>query len=184
MMTFDDLLAAARQDPENTDFAALRLAYTQSPGYAPYEQDRETGAALQKALEEVDLQAARTAVDQLLAHNYLNIDAHMTAAHLYRRLDDLASVDYHRQFGHGLLKSIFRSGDGRSFETAWVVIAVAEEYAVCMALGDVETESQRLVEHEDHRFDVLTVRHPRTQETRELTFNVDLPMDWAERHYE
>jgi hypothetical protein len=181
-MSYQELLGAAQANPGAADFTALRMAYTESSTYAPYAYDDELETALKSALAEEDWDAALHALQGLLANNYLNIDAHILAAALHGKQGDEEKANHHRQFGRGLLESIFHSGNGRSFETAWTVISIAEEYAVCKALGIFQPGDQRLVEHEGHFYDVLTVNHPRTGEALQLYFNVDIPLEWSGRN--
>ena len=54
----------------------------------------------------------------------------------------------------GLVESVLTSGDGRSPETAWVVISVPEEYAILRALRARQV-SQTLLE--DQRVDAVEV---------------------------
>lgn len=74
----------------------------------------------------------------------VDMDFHFLRAVALSELGREAEAMQHQHWRHGLLESVMRSGDGRSAETAWVVISVGEEYAVLRALG-LERESQSLL---------------------------------------
>lgn len=92
------------------------------------------------------------------------------------------------------MASILQSGDGRSFETAYQVISIAEEYAILETLN-LRPGAQTLCSHGEQHFDVFQcqpaspgvwglpgeVRTPcepneasASFEPREIYFNVDL----------
>jgi len=176
-MTYDDLLGAAIRDPGSADFHALRMAYAQSEGYAPYIHDAEHLEALRAALQADDFQAALDAIEGLLAYNYLDIEAHMAADYIYTRLDDAGHSAYHRAFAKGLIDAILATGSGRDFATAFDVLSVTEEYTILRVLG-LRPAGQRLVQHEGHWFDILAAQHPSREEPFEVYFNIDLPRHW------
>jgi hypothetical protein len=178
-MTYDDLLDAALQDPASADFQALRTAYAQSKEYAPYVHDTGHLEALRAALHGDDLPAALDAIEGLLDHNYLDIEAHMAADYIYTRLDDEENSVYHRTFARGLIDAILATGSGRDFATAFAVLSVTEEYTVLRVLG-FRPAGQRLVQHEEHWFDILAAQHPSREEPFEVYFNIDLPRHWLQ----
>jgi len=180
---YADLLAAAKVNPETVNFKELRLAYVQSPQYAPYTHDEETRTLLNQALSEENMEMAINLVERLLESYYLDIDAHMIAAVVYGKIGDETKLSYHRKFVKGLLDSIFQSGDGRTFQTAFVVIDVDEEYAVLRILG-IQPTMQSLHTFEGHQFDVFQFRNLQTGQTAEIYFNIDFPKGWLDRNPE
>ncbi|MFN3530144.1 MAG: DUF4919 domain-containing protein [Bacteroidia bacterium] len=74
----------------------------------------------------------------------------------------------------GLLQSIYDSGDGKSIETAWVVIAVSDEY---MVLHDLELQSvkQSLIRETDV-LQLDTRNQPAEEKIEALYFNVSMPL--------
>lgn len=193
-MEYADLLAAAKRNPATADFTELRLAYARSSEYAPYpfrplekalgaenirspEHGPYTIPSLEKALDENNMQGAIEAINRILETRYLDRHVHATAAFVYEKIGDEARSTYHRKFAEGLLESIRQSGDGLSYETAFIVIDVREEYLVLGVL-DAELIQQSLTEHGGHQFDVLEVRDRRTGQTaaQPLYFNIDLPV--------
>ena len=181
MTRYSELLAQAQANPHDADFHALRMAYTRTDLYAPYSQDAPTIQALHRALKTQDADAAIEAIDQLLAWNDLDIEAHMAADYVYLLCEEHVKSDYHRAFASGLIDALLATGTGRDFDSAFIVISVAEEYVVLRVLGLIP-DGQRLVEREGHWFDVQTVRDPQTEQARDMYFNIDLPHGWQEDH--
>lgn len=177
MTTYRDLLAAARQNPGEADYLALRQAYASSEEYAPYTHDQEHLEALRTALPARNFQAALEAVEGLLDHNYLDIEAHMAADYVHTLRGDQAQSTYHRTFAQGLINAIMDSGNGASFDTAFAVMSIPEEYLVLRLLG-LLPGNQRLVQHEEHWFDILSARRHDDNMALELYFNIDLPRTW------
>jgi hypothetical protein len=93
----------------------------------------------------------------------------------------LEKADEIRRTWISLVDSIVRQGDGKSFETAFQVISVDEEYAVLAVFGLVRVE-QSLVEHGGSEFDVLTVRSRKSGNEFQLFFNIDIPKKWLNQH--
>jgi hypothetical protein len=176
-MTYYDLLAVAQHDPADADYASLRAAYAESDDYAPYVHDQEHLDALRAALPVRNLDAALDAIDGLLDHNYLDIEAHMAADYIYTLLGDQVQSAYHRTFARGLIDAIFATGNGVTFDTAFVVLSIPEEYLVMRLLGFRAT-GQRLVQHEEHWFDVLSAQRNDDEPDFELHFNIDVPKTW------
>jgi hypothetical protein len=180
-MTYQDLLAAAQQNPVEADFHSLRMSYTRSPLYNPYARDTENLKILRAAMHEGDMEAALNAVAILLETNYVDIEAHITADYIYTRLGDETKMQYHRQFARGLIDSIFNSGDGREPDSAFIVIDVAEEYVLMQVMG-YRPSGQALLQHEGHWIDALDALHGETGQKIKVYFNIDLPKNWLRDH--
>jgi hypothetical protein len=179
--TYHDLLAAAQQNPAGADFHTLRMASARSDGYAPYSHDVEAVEALGRALPVADFDAALEAIARLLDASYLDIEAHIAADYVYTRLSQPDRSAYHRGFAQGLLKAIVDTGDGRDFSTAFIVLAIPEEYTVLRMLG-LRPRGQALVEHEGHWFDVIDAAHGQTGAPAKVHFNIDIPHAWLHHH--
>jgi len=180
-MTYHDLLAAAQQKPAEADFHTLRMAYARSEAYAPYSHDVEAVEALREALPAADFEAALAAIARLLEASYLDIEAHIAADYVYTRLDRPDRSAYHRGFAQGLLGAIYDTGDGRAFDTAFIVLAIPEEYTVLRMMG-LRPGGQALVEHEGHWFDVIDATHAQTGVPAKVHFNIDIPHAWLQHH--
>jgi hypothetical protein len=79
----------------------------------------------------------------------------------------------------GLMDSILASGNGATAQTAFVVIAVDEEYSAIAKLS-LKSGRQRLLKNDGHRFDVLDVTD-KDGRTSTLYFNIDRLFAWYTR---
>jgi hypothetical protein len=73
----------------------------------------------------------------------------------------------------GLISSIIASGDGKSPESAYIVISLADEYTVLQYLG-YTVSGQVLQDRKKHFFDLLTCINPAGEEHL-IWFNIDKP---------
>ena len=180
-MDYQELLAAAQHDPAAADFHSLRLAYARSNAYAPYTHDAEHVEALNAALPAGDLDAALEAIRGMLDFHYLDIEAHMAADYVYTMLHHQAESEYHRAWATGLIRAILATGDGRDYDTAYIVLSIPEEYMLLRVMG-FRPGGQRLEQQDGHWFDVLDVTHTESGQALRVFFNIDLPRGWLEGH--
>ncbi len=176
--SYEKLLAAAQADPADADYHTLRMAYTRADSYAPYARHGDAVFALRAALQAQNMQAALAACQDLLALNYLDIEAHMAADYAHTVLEDHTAAVYHRTFARGLIDAILASGTGRDFGSAFIVIDTAEEYVVLRVMG-LAPGNQQLRQHEGHWFDILYGR-PAQGDPLPVYFNIDLPYNWLQ----
>jgi hypothetical protein len=116
---------------------------------------------------------------QILAVEYVNIDAHAVSGLAYSELKD-PQGERHRAIALGLLGAIRGGGNGSSPATAFSVIAVREEYSY-MRLNGLKPTRQSLVNRDGHAYDAMDVTD-RNGENRTIYFNVDRPFAWAAAH--
>jgi hypothetical protein len=187
-MPYQDLLQAAVRDPGSVDFTELRLAYVRSPDYDPYgyrSAPASSHGRVGLALRVGDLAGLLVTLSGLIELQYFDISAHQLVALAYERIGDRVTAATHRRIAEGLVASILQSGDGRSYQTAYQVISIAEEYAILDTLK-LEVQAQSLGSHGGRHFDVFQV-HPVApglwgfpgevsppREPGELYFNIDL----------
>ena len=171
---FKALLERVKKSDASVDFTRLRQLQTQLDSYKPYGVDVEEHPY--RVLKAGDVKKAQALVEQILAESYLDMNAHNVAALIADQRGDKAAGEYHRYVLEGVVDSILGSGDGKTPETAYVVIAVSEEYATVGILG-LEVVEQHLVRDESgHSYDVLEVVNPETKATQRVYFNIDSVM--------
>ena len=172
---FQALLERVKKSDASVDFTRLRQLQTQIDSYKPYGVDVEERPF--KVLKAGNLDRAQALVQQILAESYLDVDGHNVGALLADKRGDKAAAAHHRYVLGGVVDSILASGDGRTPETAWVVIAVSEEYATVGVLG-LQVVEQHLVRDDKsgHSYDVLEVVDPETKTTQRVYFNIDSVM--------
>jgi hypothetical protein len=155
----------------------LRLACARAPEYTPYfpsnDEELDLNIGVTDALNAEDFPKAIRLIDRLLELNYLYVDAHLFACHAYRQMGDDSKSVYHYAFAESIFRSIGESGDGRSFDSAFKVIGIWEEYGILKVLR-LQYRMQQLEHHEGHRFDVFDIANPKPDQAGKLYFNIDL----------
>lgn len=169
------MLERARRGDRSIDFGAMRMAYTETADYNPYGGDvrREMFGALGASKFEEALSVAEKALEK----NYVDLNAHYVAFVANRELKRVDRAEFHRTMFAGLIESIQRSGDGKSAETAFVVISTTEEYVLLNVLG-LRPAGQALIHDKGHSYDLMTGVDPKTNESVKLFFNIDKPFGW------
>jgi len=173
---YDELVEKAKQKDASVNFTELRNAFYESKNYNPYAPMmayRPMNAALAQKNYEQALQIA----ESVLAKNFVEINAHITAQIAYQETGNTEKAEFHKFMVEGLLNSIKGSGDGKSPEKAFEVISVNEEYGLIRSLG-LKPTSQALTENKGHSYDVITVIDPQTNKESQLYFNIDKPFKW------
>jgi hypothetical protein len=150
------LVARVQSGDQSVDFGQLREAYVKSEGYDPYSGGiGELSAKMRKAATEKDCKTALAQAKQITDVNFVFIDAHLTAAYCHDMIGQPADAERARKIGRGLIASIMKSGDGKTPETAFAVVTVAEEYVVFGVLR-LHRKGQALMGDKGHSYDRLT----------------------------
>ena len=152
-MDFLTLAAQAFADPATTDFIALRQAYMASDHYNPTSH-YSSGKLMGNTNSLPDMAAVAAFCEDVLAHNPMDLEARLLLEFALEQLDRHADAQRHHAFSKGMFSAIMASGNGTSQETAWHVVAVAEEYTLLSVLG-IKPRGQQLVEADGRYYDVL-----------------------------
>ncbi len=176
-VSYETLLEKVKKQDPAVNFKDLRVAFTETKAYSPYGGDSENRKAMFAALKAEEFEKALTASEKVLASNYLDINAHFVAFAANKRLGLSEKADYHRYVFENLLKSISDSGNGKTMETAFLVISTDEEYALFNFMG-LRPAGQALIEDKGHHYDKMTAVDPKTNQTIVYYFNVDKPFNW------
>jgi hypothetical protein len=143
------------------DFIALRTEFGQrDDSYRRCEQDRP----MQLLVDHFEAEQWQAVLDvslPWLAQCPVDIDARVISAIANQQLGRREDADLHKRWYNGLVDSVLASGDGKTAETAFVVISVGEEYALLRAMG-LESKGQTLL---DGGIDALTVEGESGSET-------------------
>jgi hypothetical protein len=172
------LLASLKAGKTDIDYTRLRLSYMDSPEYKAAKDTSKSEDAMFEELDKKNYPAALKDAETVLESNYVNIDAHYVALVANREMGAMDKAEFHRTVFRGLINSIRNSGDGKSMETAWVVITVHEEYVVLRVLG-FRPSQQSLVNQNGHAYDVMKVKSVEDGTEQTFYFNVDIPF----KHY-
>jgi len=172
-MKFTTMYEAAKQDPTSADFGELRHAWIESEEAEGVPEAHDQAEALQSAMDASDHATVASLATEMIRVEPISIRLHLLAATAFELSGNLPSSETHKEIARGLIRSILESGDGQSFETAFHVVSVEEEYAIISLFGG-EPKEQSLQEHEGHAYDVVTIESEDGSETGEIFFNIDL----------
>jgi len=101
------------------------------------------------------------------------MDAHFAEYIAYRESKNEEQAEFHKRILQGLLDSITHFGDGKSFETAFQVIEVHEEYVILRFMGLMPSK-QSMSEKNGHSYDVMEAVNPKSNEKVTLYCNIDI----------
>jgi hypothetical protein len=175
--TYAALLERATQSDATVDFKELRMAFTETPDYSPYGGDREARRNMFAALNAKEYEQALEPAGKILAKNYVDLNAHFVSYVANRELGRTERATFHKFMFDGLMKSITGHGDGKTPETAFVVISTDEEYVLFNFLG-LRPAGQSLVNQDGHSYDRMAANDPKTNESLVYFFNIDKPFNW------
>jgi hypothetical protein len=122
-----------------------------------------------EALDAREWQRILQIVDPWLAQCLVDIDFHLLRAIALGELGRISESQQQLRWRDGLVDSVLRTGDGKTPETAWVVISVGEEHSILRALG-MQLRSQALTRERLDRIEA-----ERDGEIHTLYFNPELP---------
>jgi len=177
---YESLLAQLKAGDTTIDFQALRYAYAETAQYHPYGNGGAAPDAF-KALQAGDLDKALAEANEILATNYVSIDAHFVCAAVYNRRGDAVKAAFHKAIFQGLRDSIARSGDGKSPASAYVVISVDEEYAF-LGIAGLRVTMQSLLHSDSGPVDAMSVLDAQ-QNAQTVHFNISRPFAALERSF-
>lgn len=159
---------------QSVDFARLRISYIDSPEFKNAKDTSEQSTRMSEAFKARDFKQVIQNANVVLENNYTDLDAHFYAFTACRELADVKLAEFHRAVFQGLVQSILKSGDGKSPETAYVVVIVHEEYVVLSVLG-LQPQGQSLLHDKGHSYDVMKAKDRKSGEPVTLYFNADIP---------
>ncbi|SDZ77283.1 DUF4919 domain-containing protein [Microbulbifer marinus] len=166
------LLTEAQQLSFTLDFDALRRAYVESSEYNPYGGVKLAGLPeAYQSVENAQFGECLKHVDQVLASNYMSLEAHMIGVLCSGRSANLEREDRHRYMVEGLMESIESSGDGRSQDSAYHTISTSELRGFVRLKGLMVLE-QSIVYDQRGIYDKMQVRDPESGDEYALFFNV------------
>ena len=175
---YASLLASLKTGNTDINYTRLRLSYMDSPEYKAAKDVSNSEDAMTEALNKKDFLGALKYSEAVLESNYVNIDAHYVDFMANREMGAMDKAEFHRTVFRGLINSIRNSGDGKSPETAWVVISVHEEYVLLRVLG-LKPSGQSVMQKDGHSYDIMKVKNVTDETVQTFYFNVDIPF----KHY-
>jgi len=168
---YDRLLAQVQAGDLTIDFTAFRLACLQSDNCAA-EPNYGLRVSMFRAWNGRDYPKALEAAGNILKSSYVSAEAHFISARCYEQTGDDGKAKFHQAVAAGLIHSVLASGDGKTQQTAYKAISVAEEYTVLQVLG-LQRHMQALVTDRGHSWDRLDATDPKTNQTVTVWFDID-----------
>jgi hypothetical protein len=169
---YEDLLGHVKAGDAGVDYTALRMAYTRSDAYDPYDSNIESSyGALLKAVGDKDCAAVLAKSDEVLKTNYLSIFSHLFRARCFDEGGDRPGAVRELTVANGLKQSLEASGDGKTVDTAFVVVTMSEEHYLLVGLGFPE-ERQALLNKNGRAYDQISGHDTKTGEIRTAYFDV------------
>ncbi len=170
---YDELLSKVIRGDLTIDFKAFRHASAARPDHLTGLADTKPYVAMVKALNDKNFKEAVRIASEIQKTNFVDMNSHVVASMAYQGLGDAKKSKFHEGVYLGLVNSILNGGDGNSTKTAYVVISVAEQFALLDAL-DLKRASHTAITEDGRKYDVLTVSDKKTNETSTVFFNTDL----------
>ena len=166
------------------DFFTLRMAYTKTEFYSPY--DTEIGdehKRIRDYINESNYSKALTITDSVLFKNYVDINSHLYRGFIYYQLADSTKSDFHYDIYNGLLESIYMSGDGNTPRTAYLVINTKEEYNF-LDWFNLIPDQQELITEDNFAFDLIHTTQQENNQKFDVYFNITMAINHLSKNLE
>jgi hypothetical protein len=179
---YNAIVEQVKQSDKNADFQALRMLYTKTENYNPYDITSSDINEINLLLKQNQFEKVIQKIEPILWEQFMNIDLHFMAMKAYKGLENEKMYNWHRYITFGLIDSIMASGDGKTPEKAYIVINTREEYIILSYLG-LKYSNQSLIEDGGHQYDRFDVENKKTGENTKLYFKVDILFEWMEKQF-
>jgi len=177
-LAYPILLEQVKGSDPTFDFTQLRLTFAQTTKYDPYNVDEsDLMGPMYDAYDNNDYEQAIKLANQILGNNYLLPDPHFILLQAYQKLGDQKNADFQTYFLKGLITSISESGNGRSPETAFIVIHFEEEYFLLNILG-IQNSTPTFKEENGIPYDIFEGIDESTNEKATIYFDISIPYKW------
>jgi hypothetical protein len=149
MSQLSELLRLAEQDPSAADFAALRAAYRQDPDYRTNIKKHISQAKLMQITDAAkDFAEVAATCQGLLQANPLDLEARMLLAHAQEKQGQSEAAEKNHRFAERMLDAILATGDGKSAERPFILLAENEAWTVMRSFGIKAKEHLRQAQEE------------------------------------
>jgi len=165
------------------DFFSLRMAYTKTKDYSPYSiEDRERHSRIENFIESENYESALVVIDSILNHNFIDIMSHIYSNYIYDKINKNNESIFHKRIYNGLLESILWSGDGKTNNTAFIVVNTKEEY-IFLNWSGLKFKEQNLIFADDYAFDLMKTNEENTNDEYNIYFNITLATNALEKSF-
>lgn len=157
------------------EYMFLYYGFTFRPEYNPYGISKEEEKFFD-AYHAGNYKKAIPLGQSVLAKNPVHLNILFKMAVCYYALNEVDMFKFYISIYKGLLSAVYRSGDGMSIETAWVVNSVSDEYEILRNLK-LSMVSQTLLEGPTDMFSLDTENQEYDPPVEKLYFNVAKPFE-------
>jgi len=137
--SYDKSVTAIKAGVLNIDYKKFRENFVKSGQYKTAYKSRATMSNLTRELFENRFHSRHDSIivvsKKILDLDYTNVAIHKVLEDTYTVLNDPINAKKHSVIRNGLLKSITDNGDGKSYDTAWSIVNVSEQYFILDALN-------------------------------------------------
>ncbi len=179
---YQTLLKRVMSFDRTVDFRALRLSYAETADYNPYGDDKAKKSEMFEALRNKDYDKAIADAQVILEKKFVDIEAHFVSSIAFNEMKNSERYNFHHFVTRALVDSILDSGDGKTPETAFIVIETGEEYTL-LGMTGFEVVRQSLIKSNGHSYDKLEIKYRKTGELGVFFFNVDIPFNWLNKQF-
>src|SRR6202046_2280753 len=170
---YADMLTRLRNGDMFMDLRAFRVAEALKSGPHASKLETEERAAFRNIAASGDWTGALNSAKRALERNYASPIAQYDAMAAYQALGKTVEAAAHEKILNALLDSIRQFGDGKSPETAYLVVTVQEEYIFLNRVLHARATSQTWGRKGGHFYDRLSVLDSTTDQIQYLWFNAD-----------
>lgn len=154
MSDFWELAKTAAAKPTQADFAALRTAYVESDAYRPAKHIMQS-KLMQITDRAQGFEEVAATCQDILTGNPMDLEARLMLAFAQEKLGENAAAANSTAFANAMLDAILATGDGKSMDTAFQVVAEAEVWTI-MKVFEMRTAGHTRHQATDHTIDVFT----------------------------
>jgi len=140
--TYDEMVESAKRGDPGVDFAAMRYAFLETG--SAHKDGFFNSKELNGLAQQKDFEKLLSRANEFIAMDFVDIRGHFFAGYALHGLNREEESQKEMALAKGLVNSILNSGDGKSQKTGYVVINVAEEYALMEWLG-IQPRGQSLL---------------------------------------
>ena len=148
--------------------------------YSPY-TERGLVVAIYEMMEQDSLEIAKGLCQSMIEEHPGFLRPYYFLGRIYEMQGDTTKANNFYTKFFDLLSIPFFSGSGNSFDSAYIVRSIDDEYIIIGELG-YDMQEQALFEHEGIPYDVLYTTSLESGETRDFYFNIYQPyrlgMSW------
>lgn len=164
--TFESLRKQLEAGKTEIDYLRFRDLYIESESFSKksIESFSNWNKAARKCYKNDDFKCVVDNCVKMIESDYTSMIAHKMLVDAYAKLGDSAASRRHQQIEMGLLRSIVKSGDGKTCRTGWKVNQVEEEYFVINYALNMDFVSQSIY-NQDGVCDLMVVKNETITDT-------------------